>query len=574
MTRGAKGCLLVTGFMLGLLALVAVALLFTRAVPSDTILEVTVAGEIVEDAEDTIFTRLMGPQPVLLRDITTAIHRAKTDDQINGLMAIIKPFSMGLGKVQEIRDAVLDFRSSGKWAHVYLESAGEFSAGNAVYYLASAFDEITLAPQGDINLNGILGVAMLMRGSLDKLGIYPDLDSIGKYKSAKDVYTEKEMTEAHREATMMFLRDWYDQIVQGIAEGRGMETSRIEELIDQGPFTGDEAFGHGLVDRLAYYDEFEKAIADLNDGDLSVLEHDEYVKKRGGPSGRNRIAVITGMGLILRGRSSIDPWGGAIMGSDTIMEAFQTARRDRRVKAIVFRVDSPGGSPLASDLIWRETQLAREEKPVIVSMSDTAASGGYYVAAGATKIVSQPATLTGSIGVVAGKMVTSGLYEWLGLTREALQIGQNATYYYTGQRYSKAEKEIYWKFLNRVYDQFTGRVAEGRGMTREEVDRIGQGHVWSGARGKQLGLVDELGGLITAISIAKKEAGIPEEEDVRLVYLPKKRTLLQELLWDEGAGSRARLPGPVGVALKEFSRMALLEREAVWLLAGLPETAP
>ena len=574
MTRGARGCLLTAGAMLFVVAVVGVAVMMAGGVRKGTILQVTISGDIVEDKEDSLAARMFAGNPTLVRDITRAIDLARKDDRVDGLMAVIKPYAMGLGKVQEIRDSVIAFHESGKWTKVYLDTAGEFSGGNSPYYLATAFDEIWLSPPGDVNLYGLFGVTTFLRGTLDKLGVYPEFDSIGKYKNAKDIYTEKTMTDAHREATMMYLRDWYDQIVAGIAERRKMDVARVDALVNEGPFTGAEALEKGLVDRLGYNDEFEDAIKQSAGGHLNTTTFGEYLESRGSRSGRSRIAVITGMGIIITGKSSMSPFTGAIMGSETVVAAFREARKDSSIKAIVLRVDSPGGSAIASDLMWRETQLARKEKPVVVSMSDVAASGGYYISAGATKIVAHPATITGSIGVVAGKMVTTELYEWLGLHRDATSIGRHSGYYSDTRKYSDEEKEIYWKFMNKIYDQFTGLVATGRGMTKEAVDSVGQGHVWSGKRAKDLGLVDELGGLSKAIEIAKKEAGIPEDQEVRLVYLPQKQSFVQSLLWpEEDASASAALsamPAELRAGVRDIYRLGLMGRERVWLMSEPP----
>ncbi len=571
MTRGAKGCLVAVVMLGAALVVVVAAVLLAGGVPQGTVLQITLAGQIEETADQGWPFGFLFEGTSSLHDMIEAIGRAKTDEQVNGLVTVIRPFSMGVGKIQELRDSIIDFRESGKWAVVYMESAGEFSNGNSTYYLASAFDEISVAPLGDVNLTGLLGATTFLRGTLDKIGVYPDMDSIGKYKNAKDVYTEKKMTAAHREATMMYLEDWFDQIVDGIAAGRGLEPDQVREIIDRGPYTGRDALEVGLIDNLVYHDEFEDSVEELNGGEVNYMEFGKYLDRSPSPGGR-RIAVITGVGLIVTGDSFRDPWAGDIMGSATIVDAFQRARKDRTIKAIVFRVDSPGGSPLASDIIWRETQLARGEKPVIVSMGDVAASGGYYVAAGADRIVCQPGTITGSIGVVAGKLVTTGLYEWLGLNREKLQVGDHATYYYTGERYSDEEREIYWRFMKKIYGEFTQKVADGRGMEVGAVDSIGQGHVWTGTRALELGLVDEIGGLRTAIEVAKEVAGIPADEEVRIVHLPKERGFFERLFraGDRSSMSRVTLPSGIRTAVRDLARLALLESEPVWLLAPLP----
>ncbi len=573
MTRGAKGCLIAAAAMLFILVVVAAGIMLAGGVRRDTVLDLTIAGEIVEDYEDTFQTRLFRGKVTMLSDITVALDRASRDDHVKGLVARVKPFEMGLGKIQEVRDAVIAFRAAGKPAHVYIDSAGEFSSANGFYYLVTAFDEIWMSPAGDLNLHGLLSVTPFFRGLLDKLGVYPDLDSIGEYKNAKDIYTNKDMTAAHREATLSYMNDWHGQIAGGISDERGIPREEVEAILDGGPYLASEALDRKLVDHIAYHDEFAEAMEDVFEED-SRMDAGDYLAKAGRGSGP-RIAVITGMGIIVTGRSMVDPWGGAVMGSETIGEAFRSAREDSGIEAVIFRVDSPGGSPLASDLIWREVALTAEEKPVIVSHSDYAASGGYYVSLAGTRVVSQPGTLTGSIGVVAGKMVTEGFYDWIGLHREAIKMGDNATYYYAGSRYTDAEREVYWKFMRRTYEMFSTRVAEARGMSVEEVDAIGRGHVWTGERALELGLVDEMGGLTRAIAIAREEAGIPEDTEVRLVTLPEKPTFWESLLWpDESTGLLAALPPEMTGVARELSRLMMLSREGVWMLARVPDRAP
>ena len=575
MTRSARGCLLAAMAMVFVLVLISAVILLSGGVQRKSVLQVTISGEIVEDADDSFLTRLLVGRPTLLREIVVAIEAARTDSNITGLMVTLRSNTLGLAKIQDIRDAVIAFRDSGKWTHLYMDGAGEFSGGNSLYYLATAFDDITLSPAGDLNLYGLFGSTTFMRGLLDKIGVYPDMDSIGKYKNAKDIYTEKKMTAAHREATTAYLQDWLDQIAGGISESRKIPVEQAKALIDGGPYTAQEALDKGLVDHLAYEDEYEDAAKQRNDGTLSIVKYRDYLE-RSARRGGDRIAVITGMGIIMNGRSANDPWAGPIMGSQTVVEALRDARKSPGIKAIIFRVDSPGGSALASDLIWRETQLAKRSKPVIISMSDVAASGGYYVSAGATKIVAQPGTVTGSIGVVAGKLVTAGLYDLLGLSRDTIQLNPHSSFYYTGARYSPDEKQIYWKLMNKIYEQFTTRVADGRGMTIEDVDKIGQGHVWTGARAKELGLVDELGGFSRAIAVAKKEAGIPESRQVRLVFLPEKPSMWSQLLGGEEDETSVRftLPPDLARSLQQVGRMAVLSRERAVLLEPELAVAP
>ena len=370
---------------------------------------------------------------------------------------------------------------------------------------------------------------MFLRGTLDKIGLYPDFLHIGDYKTAYNAFTEKGFTKAHREVTESMTKDLYDQLVRGIAEGRKKTETDVRALIDQGPFLPDEALRVGLVDDLAYVDQIEDK-AHLPGGKSARLEADDYAKVSPSSVGLNRgpkIAVIYASGVIASGKGGYDPLMGGVLGSDTLIEHIRAARADSSVRAIVLRIDSPGGSATASDAIWRELVITRDERhdrPLVVSMSDLAASGGYWMAMAAPYIVAQPGTLTGSIGVITGKMVTGGVYTKLGANIESVSQGKFAELASPVRPFNDAERKKVESMIEETYDQFVEKAAQSRHMAPEKLDALAQGRVWTGRQAKANGLVDELGGLDRAIVAAKLRAKIPADSDVEIVVYPPKRS--------------------------------------------------
>jgi protease-4 len=376
----------------------------------------------------------------------------------------------------------------------------------------------------------MMAQALFMRGTLDKLKIVPEYYHIAEYKTAGNTFTEKKFTPAHKEEVEGLLNGFYNQYLTDAAEARGIERAKFEELVKQGPFSAKAALDAKLADKLAYWDEvqdyFKAKAGDWNP--LPLVRYRNYLKSSSVPLG-NRIAVIHATGLILSGESHESPTQGFIMGGDTVAGDVRRARKDSSIKAIVLRVDSGGGSVVASEVIRREVELAHDVKPVVVSMSDVAASGGYWIAAPANKIVADPNTITGSIGVVIGKFNISGLYNMLGLSTDQVATSDNATLFSLQQNFTPAQRAWIEKSIHETYDQFVKGVAQGRGMTVDAVDKIGKGRVWTGAQAKNLGLVDELGGVDTAIRLAKQLAHIPASERVNIVRFPEEKSFLQQL---------------------------------------------
>ena len=512
----------------------AISLLISRErLPESIILEVDFEREYVEYVPQQSFLSLLREQAVTLRDILDALQVAGKDSRVKGLVARIGNPGMGLAEIQELRDAIIAFRATGRTAIGYAETFGEFGPGNGAYYLASAFDQIFLQPSGDLGLTGLMAQASFFSGTLEKVGVRPRMERRHEYKNALNIFTESKFTPAHREAVTRIIESQFSQIVRGIAGGRQKTREEIRALVDRGPFLASQALEEGLIDGLAYRDEVYE-IAQGNAGhDVEPIGLLAFLRQAGfsnddGPT----IALIYGVGGVQRGRNGYSPaLAGQTMGSDSVSAAFRAAVRDDDVRAILFRVDSPGGSYVASDTIWRETVRARQAgKPVVVSMGNVAGSGGYFVAAAADKIVAQPGTITGSIGVIGGKIVTKKLMERIGVTTDEVHTSKNAAMWTNARDYTPEEWTIISSWLDHVYEDFTQKVAEGRGLTVEQVHSIAKGRVWTGEDAKGIGLVDELGGFPVAINLAKEAAEIGEDEPIRLKLFPPRKNIVESLI--------------------------------------------
>jgi protease-4 len=521
MTKTGRRVFMIVGAIVVALVLIGLVGRMAARPRSNSTLEITLAGKIIEEPPADPIGRLLHSDDLTVRDHVEALYRARDDRHITRLLVTIDAPKIGLARAQELRDAILEFQTSNKPATCYLETAGEFSPGNKEYYLATACGSIWLAPPGDINLTGLRLEVPFIRGTLDKLGVVPDFDHIGPYKNAKNFYTETAMTKEHREAMQAILDSVYGQVRRGIAEGRKLAPQEVDALIDRGPFLGPQALEARLVDRLGYRDELEAELEKDGGGELRLIKTAKYLK-----SGRHydrgpRVALIFGLGGVSRGKSDYDPFNDSTnMGGETVAQAIEKAREDRSIKAIVFRVDSPGGSYVGSDVIWRQVMLTKGVKPIVVSMGDVAGSGGYFVAMAADKIIAQPGTITASIGVVAGKFVTPGFWTKLGITSDFVQRGRHASFFSEEQRYTPEERVVFRGWLERIYKDFVGKVAQGRGKTFEEIDAIAKGRIWSGEDALRLGLIDDVGGLSLAITRALELAKLDPKDGARLVVMP------------------------------------------------------
>ena len=503
--------------------LIFTALLVGRGpqIGGNSVLSLKISGDLAEIEPGGVIGQLLEPPPTV-RSVTESLRKAKVDKRVTGV--IIRPSGTAAlwAKVQEVRGAIADFQTSGKPIVAYLEQGGEQE-----FYLASACDKVFLMPTASLDLTGIATYELFLRGTLDKIGAYPDALHIGEFKTASNIFTEKTYTPSHRGMAESLNRDLYEQLVKGIAESRHKSDGEVRALIDRGPFLPEEAVRLGLVDDVAYEDEIDDKVQ-LSTGKPKFVTQADYRNVSATSLGLNRgprIAVLYAVGVISSGESSQD--GAEVVGSDTVVEELRKIRADDSIKAVVLRIDSPGGSAIASDVIWREVMLTRAAKPVIASMSDVAASGGYYIAMPAHQIVAEPATLTGSIGVVMVKFVIDGTLDKLGMNMEQVTSGKYADMYSPVRPFSPEERKKVEEQMLATYEAFVEKAAAGRRTTPERIDSIAQGRVWTGSQAKELGLVDELGGLRRALALAKSRAKIDENAEVELVIYPQRRSIYE-----------------------------------------------
>jgi len=567
-----------------------------HGVPKGVILEFDVQSVPPETAGFDPLTFITGGgRPMLLRDAVAAIHRAAEDDRVAGLIARVQVSAAPAAPVQELREAIAAFtrrKPSLAWAETY--------PGTLSYYLASAFGEVWMQPSGTVGLVGFATNALFLRDALDKAGIQAQFVARGEYKSAANLFTQDHYTDAHREADSRLIESLHTQVWQAIAESRGIEASAVDELANRAPLLRDDAVTGHLVDRIGFRDEAYSRIAELGGVEGFSLETGDadsgesapprlylsrYAQTRkGGPPvpmpslpGRKKptIAVVTVAGPIVSGRGGpqLSPFGRLSAGGDTVAAALRQAGAADHVAAVVLRVDSPGGSVTGSETIWREvSRLRHKGKPVVASMGAVAASGGYYVSMGADTIVANPATITGSIGVVTGKLIARELKERLGVGSDSVRTNDNADAWSLNAPFTEQQQAMVEAEADLFYTDFVHRVAEARSMSVEAVDAVARGRVWTGADALERGLVDELGGLRTAVRRAKVLAGLDVDADVNLVGLPG--SSLRDMLRPKASSqpAAASLPDAVvaliGQSVRgvvEHGERALTGTNVLWL---------
>lgn len=556
--------------ILGSIFLLATGVLHRLTESSQPIvLELNLDKRVVEDSAGNPLEQLtVGDRPKL-QDVIAGLEAASRDKRVRALIATVGNGTMGFAQRQDLREAIMKFRQSGKKAYAFAETFGEFSTGGGNYYLATGFDQIFLQPSGDIGLTGLLVEPMFLRGALDKLQIVPHGGQRYEYKNALDTFTEKQMTPAFREAIDALLQSLHRQMISGIAQGRRLTPQKVEELVNGGPYLGTEAVNLGLADKLMYRDEvYALAQAEVNNSRLLYL--DAYLKKRDNPFDKGKpVALVYGVGGVQRGESKHNPFtDDDVMGSDTVCGAIRAAADNNKIKAILFRVDSPGGSYVASDAVLRELAQARiKGKKVVVSMGNVAASGGYIVALAADRVIAQPTTITGSIGVLAFKLITRDFWaNKLGITYDNAQTSRNADMFSSLHDYSPEEWAKFNAWLDRIYQEFTDKVALGRKLPKERVLEIAKGRVWSGEDAKRLGLIDELGSFQRAVAVAKEMSGIGPDEDVKLIRYPRPKSIFDLLTGKKPQNSKDVLIQSLVEALRPL-------RPAMRTLSELDEPA-
>jgi len=546
MSKTGKTLLIIGGVLIAVVLIGVILLaLFAEnlgrpSVAQNSVLVLSISGELPDHSPEQPLARAFGvSQPQSFTSLLTQIRKAKVDSRVGAVLLDINFPGIGWGKADELRDAIADLKTSGKPVYAYMEIGS-----NMEYYIATAADRIFLPPTGDIYINGLAAEAMFYKGSLDKLGVEVDAIQIGpKYKNAPDRYTKKEMGDGQREVVNSLLDEFFGRFINAIATSRKKSPEDVKALIDTAPFNATQAKANGLIDEAFYPDQIDaelKARLGYKDSDkLRTISGNKYREIPSDTLGLNngeKVAVIYASGAINTGSSGSGPLSGEMVGSDTVVAAVNDAAEDNSIKAIVLRVDSGGGSALASDLMWHALENAKAKKPVVVSMGDVAASGGYYIAANANKIVAEPSTITGSIGIFVFKPNIKGFYDWIGISNEYTMRGKNAGIFRATEKWTPDERAKMESQISSVYfDSFIPKVATGRNKTTEEANSLGQGRVWTGTQAKANGLIDEFGGLEKAIDIAKQLANLPADKDVRRVVLPAPKPLFEELFGSEAS---------------------------------------
>lgn len=563
--RGRSKALLVVFILVAILvgssvAMVGAVWLMARWVPGNALLTVDIAGPLPERVDESPFGGLFGPSVVSLSELRGALLRAAKDKHVRAVRVRVGELEAGFAAIQEVRELLAAVSRAGKPTSAFVDTAGEGAPGNMKYYLASACDTITLGPLGDVNLVGLGSRAPFVRGMLEKLDILPEFEGIGDFKTARFLFTEKDHTPASRQMTTWLLESLSSQMAVDIAATRDMEVDEVRTLIATGPFTGEEALAAKLVDGIEDWHSFVDGVRALDGTQLSEISLRRYLRAGRAYNSGPQIAVVLAEGGIVRGESGYSPvplFGGDMMGADTIARAFRQVQNDRP-KAVVFRIDSGGGSATASEIIRQEMLRTAKEVPVVVSMSNVAASGGYWITCGAQHVMADRGTITASIGVFSGHFATEDFWKnKLGVTFGKVDTSPNAVAFGDVGPWTGAQRALTQKWIGQIYDQFVERVAEARKMTPEQVNAIAQGRVFTGEQAFEKGLLDSLGDMNAAIGEARKLAAIAPDADVTLVYYPRMKPFWKRMVEkdDEAARLRATVealvsgrieaPGPV-----------------------------
>jgi protease-4 len=500
-----------------------------------------VGGAYPEERDDSFWGQVRAGGEPTLSEAVFSLYRAAEDDRITGLLMDFRGLSTDWAKLEEFRQAVAAFKASGKPVYAHLDGGSTRD-----YALAVMADQVVISPEANLMVLGIVAELEFMKDTLDKLGMKADFIHVGKYKSAPERMTRNEASQANREMIETIVQDRYDALVGQLAAGRSVDQSQVQDWINQGMFDAAGALAAGLVDTTMYFDD----LVDWSFPDEEITYLDDYVlAPRGKSKARHTAGVVYATGVIMPGSSRFDNFQGKIAGSETVVEELLSLGEDEKIDIVILRIDSPGGSALASDLIWDAIRKVQEEKPVIVSMSGMAASGGYYIACLGDSIFADPGTLTGSIGVYAGKMDRSSMYEKIGVNREFIIRGDNALLFSDEGGFSDSQRDLFQGQLGNFYERFLAKVADGRDMTRDQVHEVAQGRVWTGNQGLENGLVDGIGGFHRAVTSAKWMLGLQASDKISVASFGDDLSLLERMLLKslrEGGGF-ARLAGSLGL---------------------------
>ncbi|MCP4293102.1 MAG: signal peptide peptidase SppA [bacterium] len=512
-----------------------------------------VGGSYPEERDDSFIGQVRGADETTLSEVIFSLHRAAKDDRITGLVMEFGGLGCDWAKIEEIRHVLAEFKENDKPVYAYFDGAG-----TREYALAVMADEVYMSPEANLMVLGVTAQLDFMKDTLDKLGMEADFIHVGKFKSAPERMTRSEASDANREMISSIVDDRFEKLVQMLADGRKVSTAEVENWINKGMFDAETALSEGLIDRALYFND----VIEEHFPDDETTAFADYILDRPDIGETEKtISVIYATGVIMPGDSRFDNFQGKIAGSQTIVEELEAATEDENIDLVILRVDSPGGSAMASDLIWKAIVELKKEKPIIVSMSGMAASGGYYISCLADSIFADPGTLTGSIGVYAGKMSRTGMYEKIGVHREFISRGDNALLFRDEGGFTKSQRVLFQNQMDGFYERFLGKVADGRNMTRDEAHAVAQGRVWTGSQGLDAGLVDGIGGFRRAVDSAKWTLGLQKSDTVSVVTFGEEMSPLQRMLLRSlrQGGMFGSMRGPLGLndsMAQDYSRLA------------------
>ena len=539
-------------------------------IPRQTVLKINFDEAYREVRSDNLLTEISEVSPLSFYDLVKAINLAAIDDRVKVLVGRVGNSPLGLAQIQELRQAVATFRSKGKKAYIFSAGFGSFGGGTSEYYLASAFDEIWMQPNTDLGLTGIAMEVPFFRKLLDKVGIKPEFYARHEYKNAMASVLDERMSEPFRQEMLRLGGTILAQTVSDISAARGLSEEDVNRLKNRAPLFAAEALEAKLIDRIGYepelFDEIQKTVSG------EVVEISDYASViRDGRKGLPKVAVLVADGVINEGKSIDNPLQGeATVGAATVTEQLNEIARDKNVKALLLRVNSPGGSYAASNEIWYALNKLKKERqmPVVVSMGNYAASGGYFIALPGDKIIAEPSTITGSIGVLGGKMVLNGLWQKLDINWEALRFGSNAGILSMNTGFSESEKDIFNKSLDNVYEDFTLKVSQARKIDAAKMDELARGRIWTGSGALKNGLIDDIGGFNKALGIAKELAGIKPEDKFTIAYYPKQKTLqekISEVLGTAPMVAAKKVKADLGLDIESLTVLKRMQYDAVLL---------
>lgn len=540
----------------------------THPVPSKAVITLDLDQPYSETRSDDLLAELSEMPTMSFYDLVKALNVAALDKRVKAVVAHINNTELGLAQIQNLRQVIANFRSTGKKAYLYSTGMGSFGGGTDEYYLASAFDEIWMQPNTEVGITGLNIAVPFLEETLDKLGIKAEFYARHEYKNAMASLMNKTFTPQYREEMEQMGQSIFGQMVADISDSRGIDAAHLKELINQAPLNAETALKEKLIDRVAYKPDLLALVLDQNKAEMvDMADYEANITENN--SKYPALALLVVDGVIESGESFSNPLKGEMtVGAETVIRQLDEIAKNKNVKALIVRINSPGGSYTASNEIWNAINRLKEDKkiPVIVSMGDYAASGGYFIALAGDKIIAEPSTITGSIGVLGGKMVLSGLWKKLNVNWEEIKFGQNAGILSANHPFSPSELKVFNKSLDNVYKDFTAKTAEARKIEPQKLDKLARGRVWTGAEAVKNGLIDQLGGLDDAIAKAKEMGGIKPNKRFNIIYYPKAKTLSEKLSELLGGGSKIsvnKVMNQIGLDPKSVNMLKRMKNEAV-----------